>query len=405
MGRGDHLGATDQASSSPGSPTRTNGPRPRSRSGSRPRPRARSSSSSTADGRRWGRRSRRPTPTTRQDGASRSSGSQPRRRRWRDAPIDRIRAVAAPRPGAPCGSRPGAACATGRRRRIPAPLPAPADHRAGTPRGNGLAAPERYARARPWSILQILAFVAGVTLIVITIASAVRTFLVPRALQTTLARTVFIGVRRLFRLRARPSVEYEHRDRIMAFYAPVALLVLLLVWIVIVLAGYTLLFWAVADVSLHGAALLAGSSMFTLGFVSPDESLVTALGAFSAAGVGLVLLALFITYLPSLYGAFARREQGVSKLEVRAGQPPTGVYLLELSWIGRTHGEPARALDGVGGLVHRRGREPQLVPLARRSSARRTRTSRGSRPPARSWTGRRCSSRAWTCRAIPSPTS
>ena len=181
-------------------------------------------------------------------------------------------------------------------------------------------------------ILQILAFVAGVTLIVITIASAVRTFLVPRALQTTLARTVFIGVRRLFRLRARPSVEYEHRDRIMAFYAPVALLALLLVWIVIVLAGYTLLFWAVADVSLHGAALLAGSSMFTLGFASPDESLVTALWAFSAAGVGLVLLALFITYLPSLYGAFARREQGVSKLEVRAGQPPTGVYLLELSW-------------------------------------------------------------------------
>jgi hypothetical protein len=57
---------------------------------------------------------------------------------------------------------------------------------------------------------------------------------------------------------------------------------------------------------------------------------------FSAAAIGLTLLALFIAYLPSLYAGFQRRERGVSKLEVRAGQPPTGVYLIELAWnVGR----------------------------------------------------------------------
>lgn len=58
--------------------------------------------------------------------------------------------------------------------------------------------------------------------------------------------------------------------------------------------------------------------------------------AFSAAAVGLVLLALFIAYMPSLYGAFQRRERGVAKLEGRAGQPPTGVFLVALAWtVGR----------------------------------------------------------------------
>jgi hypothetical protein len=58
--------------------------------------------------------------------------------------------------------------------------------------------------------------------------------------------------------------------------------------------------------------------------------------AFTEAAMGLFLLALLITYLPSLYSAFQRREAGVSKLEVRAGVPPSGVYLIELAWtVGR----------------------------------------------------------------------
>jgi hypothetical protein len=53
--------------------------------------------------------------------------------------------------------------------------------------------------------------------------------------------------------------------------------------------------------------------MLTLGF-DRLSGLGRQLVAFAAAGVGLTLLALVITYLPSLYGAFARREALVTKL-------------------------------------------------------------------------------------------
>ena len=191
-------------------------------------------------------------------------------------------------------------------------------------------------------VLRVLLFLAGLALVLLMIRSMVRTFLVPRALQAHLSRAVFVTVRRVFRLRASERHDYAMRDRVMALYAPVALLVLLAVWFTVVLAGYSAMFFALGEVSPFEAFTLAGSSMLTLGFAMPPDDAGVVL-SFTAAGLGLVLLALFITYLPSLYGAFQRRERGVAKLEVRAGQPPSGVYLIELAWtVGRL--ENLRAL-------------------------------------------------------------
>src|SRR5581483_1759439 len=47
------------------------------------------------------------------------------------------------------------------------------------------------------------------------------------------------------------------------------------------------------------------------------------------AGVGLALLAIVISYLPSLNAGFARRESFVAMLDARAGVPPTGLKLIE----------------------------------------------------------------------------
>jgi hypothetical protein len=97
------------------------------------------------------------------------------------------------------------------------------------------------------------------------------------------------------------------------------------------------LFWALPGHALDGSGLLtalelAGSSMLTLGFVVP-HGFVGDLAAFSAAGVGLTVLALVITYLPSLYSAFSRREAAITKLVVRAGPLPSGPALLGRSWM------------------------------------------------------------------------
>ena len=193
-------------------------------------------------------------------------------------------------------------------------------------------------------VLRVLLFLLGAALVGLMIRSAVRTFLVPRALQAYLSRFVFVEVRRVFRLRANDRQDYATRDRVMALYAPVALLVLLVVWVTIVIVGYTAMFFALGGESPFEAFTLAGSSMLTLGFVHPPTDGGVFL-AITAAGVGLVMLALFISYLPSVYAGFQRRERGVSKLEVRAGQPPSGVYLIALAWtVGRL--ETLRALWG-----------------------------------------------------------
>jgi hypothetical protein len=181
-------------------------------------------------------------------------------------------------------------------------------------------------------VLQVLAVVGGIAVVLLTVRSAVRTILVPRPLQALLSRAVFVLTRRLFRLRAGERHDYRHRDRVMAFYAPVALVTLLATWLALILLGFTAILWGLGVSPLREALVTSGSSLFTLGFERPG-GLAAELAAICEAAIGLFLLALLITYLPSLYAAFQRREAGVSKLQVRAGMPPSGVYLIELAWI------------------------------------------------------------------------
>lgn len=181
------------------------------------------------------------------------------------------------------------------------------------------------------AVLRVLAFVAGAAVVVATFGSAIRTVILPRGVPARLGRFVFVGMRRLFRLRAGRSASYEKRDRAMALYAPITLLVLLLVWITLVLIGYTAMFWAFGEGSVRDAFRLSGSSILTVGFERPPDLPSTFL-AFTEAALGLVLLALLITYLPTIYAAFSRREAVVTAMEVRAGSPPSGVEMLERYW-------------------------------------------------------------------------
>lgn len=171
--------------------------------------------------------------------------------------------------------------------------------------------------------------VFGVGLIIAAgaLLSATRTFVLPRAAPDALARVVFLFVRFLFNLRIKRMHVYPDRDRVMAMYAPTALLMLLLSWLITVLAGYTLMFWALGVQPLRNAFTLSGSSLLTLGF-SAVKDLPTTILAFSEATIGLILVAVLIGYLPTIYTAFARREQAVALLEVRAGSPPSPVEML-----------------------------------------------------------------------------
>jgi hypothetical protein len=178
--------------------------------------------------------------------------------------------------------------------------------------------------------VRVVVLLLGVFVVLATFGSAVRTVVIPRGVPARIGRFVFLNMRRVFRLRARPGRSYEDRDRVMALYAPVSLLVLLLVWETAVFFGYMLIFWALGQ-SLADAFVLSGSSVLTLGFAAPP-SLPNAGVAYTEAAVGLILLALLITYLPSIYGVFSRRENLVAGMEVRAGSPPSAAEILQRSW-------------------------------------------------------------------------
>jgi hypothetical protein len=173
----------------------------------------------------------------------------------------------------------------------------------------------------------VVEFVAGAVLVLAAVLSAVRSTILPRGSQSRISSISLRGVRWAFRLRAGRSSTYEGRDRILAMLGPIALLVLLATWLVLILVGYTLMYLAVTGRSLSGAIELSGSSLFTLGTTS-ETRLGPQLLTYSEAGLGLLILALLITYLPSIYGAFSRRENGVSLLLVRAGVPPRPATML-----------------------------------------------------------------------------
>jgi len=182
--------------------------------------------------------------------------------------------------------------------------------------------------------LRVLLFAAGVVVVVLTTGSALRTVVLPRGVPATLGRIVFLVLRSGYALRMKVSRSYAARERVMASFGPATLLVLLQTWLVLVFLGYTAMYAALGDDPLQ-ALRESGSSLFTLGFDRPAGT-PAALLAFSEASTGLVLLALLITYLPSLYAAFSRREAQVTKLEVRAGSPPSGAELLWRVWsLGR----------------------------------------------------------------------
>lgn len=179
--------------------------------------------------------------------------------------------------------------------------------------------------------LRILAGLAGVFIILATLMSAVRTVILPRGVPVRLGRRVFRTMRALFEFRVGRDASYLRRDRVFALYAPVTLLVLLVAWMTLEFVGYALVFVAVGIDSLRDAATASGSALLTLGLIHP-ASIAATLVSFTAAAVGFILLALLISYLPTLYGVFSRREAGVMTLETRAGSPPSAAVLLERFW-------------------------------------------------------------------------
>ncbi len=178
-------------------------------------------------------------------------------------------------------------------------------------------------------LLRILAFAIGVILTFLIVRSTIRTFVLPRSAADWLTRKIFRTSRRIFdlALKVRRANTYEVIDATMAYYAPVTLLSVPVVSLVLLDFAFTLIFWSAGVEDWWEAFSLSGSSLVTLGFVAADTVPLRMI-AVTEAGLALILVAVLVAYLPSMYASFQRREATVSLLEVRAGNPPWCVTMI-----------------------------------------------------------------------------
>ena len=177
---------------------------------------------------------------------------------------------------------------------------------------------------------RVLVGFSGLLLVLWTINTAIKTFIMPRSASPLLVRVIYISLYFLFNLRVR-NASYSERDRIMAMFAPVLLFIMPFLMLVLILIGYMGVYWAIDRQPLFELFKLSGSSLLTLGYASV-ESPIFKLLEFSEAMLGLIIVALLIAYLPTMYSAFSRREATVALLESRASNPPSA-----LEFIARTH--------------------------------------------------------------------
>ena len=177
------------------------------------------------------------------------------------------------------------------------------------------------------TMIHTLVFSAGLLTVILTLSSALSTFVLPRAARSQLNRIVFGLLRRIINFILHFAKAYPRRDAIMAYYAPIGLMLLVPTWYVLISLGFTAVYWSLGAGDWLTSFRLSGSSLFTLGFANAD-GLTLAIFEFIEAMLGLLLVGLLISYLPTMYSAFSRREQVVNMLEVRAGSPPSAVEML-----------------------------------------------------------------------------
>ena len=180
-------------------------------------------------------------------------------------------------------------------------------------------------------LVKILSVILGIVIVCAAIMSALRTFVVPRGIFDTITGVVFRLSRLLFNFRLRFAKSYVAKDHIMAYFAPSTLVVLPMVWLSLVTIGFAFIYWGTGEHTPFEAFKLSGSAITTLGFATSTGVLETSI-VFIEAAIGLILVAILISYLPTMYTAWSEREMAVTKLDVRAGSPPSAIELISRAY-------------------------------------------------------------------------
>jgi hypothetical protein len=188
-------------------------------------------------------------------------------------------------------------------------------------------------------VVELLAVPAGFALVAVTAADAVSTLVTTRRRRgrrwptPVFYRATWRAWRALGK-RADP----ELREGFLGLYGPLSLLGLLVLWVVLLVGGWGAVWWGLRSAvpGVDGyleAVYFAGVGFFTVGFgdLVPTGGLARLL-VLAEAFMGLVTMALVIGYLPTLYGAYSRRELQLLALDDLSDDATTALGFLEASY-------------------------------------------------------------------------
>ncbi|MGB8196443.1 MAG: hypothetical protein WCF25_05500 [Acidimicrobiales bacterium] len=176
--------------------------------------------------------------------------------------------------------------------------------------------------------MYVFEYVIGLVINLVTVVSVLFILVLPRQPQGLEKLTLVVNksVHFSFVFIARMARTYEVKDSILAPTAPVALIAQLLFWAVSLVLGFALMLMHTTHSFWHGLTQSV-TALFTVGAIHIGGAPNTALDI-AAGATWVVIVALQIAYLPSLYASFSRREALVTMLESRAGAPAWGPELL-----------------------------------------------------------------------------
>ncbi|HKF50680.1 MAG TPA: potassium channel family protein [Candidatus Acidoferrales bacterium] len=182
--------------------------------------------------------------------------------------------------------------------------------------------------------------ILGVALIAVILWDVFETIILPRRVtrRFRLARAFYRWSWRPWRFVACALQRKNLRDTFLSYYGPLSLLMLFVVWAVGLIFGFATLHYSAGSAinlaqnqhpGFWSDLYMSGTTFFTLGLgdVTPRTEAARIITVFEA-GLGFGFLAIVISYLPVLYGAFSRREVDISLLDARAGSPPSASEML-----------------------------------------------------------------------------
>jgi hypothetical protein len=178
----------------------------------------------------------------------------------------------------------------------------------------------------------------GAVLVIVTLYDVFQSVVLPRpAVGRIRLSTSFIGLtwRAWRRVAERPG-KLQVREAALAAFAPMMIVVLLILWAAFLILGWALIFSGLRG-DLHppptsfGTTLYySAGSMLSFSAAGVDATgVATRIFAIFEAASGFGLFALVISLLFSLFSSFQKRETAVVALDALAGAPPSGVQLLE----------------------------------------------------------------------------